>query len=328
MSSILLAGLPPTLLATATSETFWLPKGNSTFAGDLDGVFYFIYWLCIFFFLLILAMAFWFVGKYKQKGAVPHPQKSAHHSTALELVWSVIPLILVLGIFVMGFRGFLDMRTPPDDAYEIQVTGQKWNWTFTYPNGYEDPELHVPVGEPVRLVMNSIDVLHSFFIPEYRVKQDVVPGRYTDLWFEVLEPGSAPVYCTEYCGTQHSEMLSTVIALPREEFDAWLTQAADWISTMAPAEAGRILWERKGCVQCHSIDGAGGIGPTFKGGFGNRRQLTDGSAVTMDENYIRESILNPRAKMVAGFDPVMPTYQGRMKEDELNALIAFMKELK
>ena len=327
MIGILQALVPRGLLAAA-GGTFWLPEAKSTFAQNVDGAFYFIYWICVFFFLLILAMAIFFIVKYRRKGEEPHPEPSPHHSTLLELLWSGIPLLLVLGIFVMGFRGFLDMRTPPDGAYEVRVIAQKWNWSFTYPNGYEDAELHVPAGEPVRLVMTSLDVIHSFYVPDFRTKMDVVPGRYTDVWFEAPLPGESPIYCAEYCGTNHSQMLSKVIVHERAEFDAWLATASDWMSAMSPEEAGAALYDRKGCKQCHSVDGTPGVAPTFKDSFGAGRQFTDGSSGTMDENYIRESILNPQAKVVAGFQPVMPTFQGRFNEQELAAMIAYIKSLK
>ncbi|MEZ5063738.1 MAG: cytochrome c oxidase subunit II [bacterium] len=327
MIGILQAMAPEGLLASA-GGSFWLPAAKSTFAKSTDATFYFIYWLSVFFFVLILVMAVWFLLKYRRKGPVPQSQPSAHHSTFLELLWSGVPLLLVLGIFVMGFRGFMDLRTPPKGAYEVRVIGQKWNWAFQYPNGYEDSELHVPAGEPIRLVMTSMDVLHSFYVPEFRVKMDVVPGRYTDAWFQADDPGESRIFCAEYCGTSHSQMLSKVIVHEKGEFDEWMKKAADWISEMAPEEAGAILYDRKGCRQCHSLDGTGGVGPTFKGSFGNRRAWSDGSSGVMDENYIRESILNPKAKVVAGFDPVMPTFQGRVNEKELAALIAYIKSLK
>lgn len=322
------SGLGSALLLAGSDATFWLPEGSSNFAGEVDRLFYLIFWLSVFFFVLILGMAAWFLAKYRRKeGEAPRPQKSSHHNTALELLWSVIPLMIVLGIFVTGFRGYMDLQTPPDGAYEIQVRGQKWSWSFTYPNGYEDSELHVPKGVPVKLVMSSSDVLHSFFVPAFRTKQDLVPGRYTSVWFEAQKAGETEIFCAEYCGTNHSQMLAKLVVHEPEDFDAWLTKVADWISTMPPDEAGALLYQKKGCVQCHSIDGTGGIGPTFAASFGNRRSFSDGSTGVMDENYIRESILNPRARMVAGFDPVMPTFQGRFKEDELVAIIAYIKSL-
>ncbi len=312
----------------AGKGTFWLPAAQSTLAGNTDRTFYLIFWICVFFFLLILVLAVWMLLKYRRKGdGAPVVQPSSHHNTMLELVWSGIPLLIVLGIFVMGFRGFIDLHTPPQNSYIVNVHAQKWAWSFQYPNGYEDPELHVPAGVPVKLVMTSTDVLHSFFVPEFRTKQDVVPGRYTTAWFQAKEPGEARIFCAEYCGTQHSQMLSKVIVHDPADFDAWMAKAADWITDLPPVEAGAMVYKKKGCNQCHSVDGTGGVGPTFKSAFGNRRQFVDGSAGTMDENYIRESVLNPRAKVVAGFDPVMPTFQGRLKENEIGVLIEYLRSL-
>jgi len=321
------AGGTAGLLLAGGGGTFWLPESQSTFATGMDSLFYFIFWLCVFFFVLILGMAVVFLVKYRRRGDEVIVQESAHHNTFLEMIWSGIPLLLALAIFVMGFRGFIDLHTPPENAYEIQVTAQKWNWNFTYPNGYVDSELHVPSGKPVKLTMSSQDVIHSFYVPELRTKQDVVPGRYTQVWFQTKEPFEATVYCTEYCGTNHSSMQSRFVAQDPAEFDAWLQNASRWWEGMDPAEAGKVLYEKRGCVQCHSIDGAAGIGPTFKGSFGKVRQFADGSSGVMDENYIRQSVLEPRAKVVAGFDPVMPTFQGRLKDQEIDVLIAFIKSL-
>lgn len=314
-------------LIAAGDASFWMPAQRSTFASDVDALFYFIYWVCVFFFALILTLAVFFIAKYRRRGDSIKVMPSAHHSTFLEIVWSGIPLVLVLVVFVMGFRGFVNMRNPPENSYEIQVTGQKWNWAFTYPNGYIDSELHVPSGQPVRLIMSSPDVLHSFFVPELRVKQDLVPGRYTDVWFEVTEPFEGIVFCAEYCGTNHSAMQSKFVAQIPEEFHAWLETASDFLSTLPPVEAGALLYQKRGCAQCHSVDGTGGVGPTLLASFGNRRSFTDGSTGVMDENYIRESLLQPRAKVVAGFDPVMPTFQGRLKEEEIDVLITYIKSL-
>ena len=326
--SLVAVNLGAVNLAAASEKSFWLPAGRSTLAAGVDHAFWLVYWICVFFFLVILGLAVYLLLKYRRRGdGAPVTQPSSHHNLALELIWSGIPLIIVLGIFVMGFRGFIDLHTPPQNSYQVQVTAQKWAWSFTYPNGYEDSELHVPSGRPIKLVMTSTDVIHSFFVPDYRTKQDVVPGRYTTIWFQVNEPGEANVFCTEYCGTRHSEMLSKVIVHSPADFDAWMLKAADWIKELPPIEAGGLVYQKKGCKQCHSVDGAGGIGPTFKGSFGNRRQFADGTTGVMDENYIRESVLTPRAHVVAGFDPVMPTFQGRLKEDEIRVLIAYLQSL-
>ncbi|GJM43416.1 MAG: cytochrome c oxidase subunit 2 [Gemmatimonadota bacterium] len=321
------SGWQASLLAGA-AKTFWMPEQRSTFASDVDALFYGVLWICVFFFLLIVAMAAFFIVKYRRTDARPRAEKSSHHNTTLEVVWSVVPLIIVLWIFVVGFRGFMDLRVAPQGAYEIGVTAEKWNWTFTYPNGYEDSNLHVPLGKPVKLIMSSRDVIHSFFVPDFRVKFDIVPGRYSTVWFEATQTGQSPIYCTEYCGTSHSNMLATAIVHEPGEFDSWLAAAANWMEGLSPTEAGEILYTKKGCVQCHSTDGSVGVGPSFRGSFGNTRAFADGSSTVMDENYIRESILNPTAKVVVGFDPVMPTFQGRFDDDELAATIAYIKSLK
>ncbi len=315
------------LLLRGDSESFWLPEAKSTVAGQVDTLFYWILGISVFFFLLIVGLVVFFLVKYRRRGEEIAVQPSAHHSTALELAWSGIPLVIVLAIFVGGFKGFLNLRTAPDDAYEVQVTAQRWNWSFTYPNGHVDPELHVPAGVPIRLVMSSLDVIHSFYVPDYRVKQDLVPGRYTTAWFEAKEPGESRIYCAEYCGTSHSEMLSRVVVHAPAEFERWLQEAADWMVGLSPADAGAELYRRKGCVQCHSVDGSAGIGPTLKSSFGSPRKFTDGSDGRVDENYIRQSLLQPAAAVVVGFDPVMPTFQGRLDDEEIAALIAYIKSL-
>ena len=324
-----MSGIAATIWAAAAggNGTFWLPAARSTLAGRVDQTFYLIFWISVFFFLLILGLAVMMLVKYRRRVDAPVTQESSHHNTMLELVWSGIPLLIVLGIFVMGIRGFIDLHTPPQDAYVVNVNAMKWAWNFTYPNGYEDSELHVPAGRAVKLVMTSQDVLHSFFAPEFRVKQDVVPGRYTTAWFQATEPGEVRLFCAEYCGTKHSQMLSRIVVHEPADFEAWMAKAADWIKDLPPVEAGALVYKKKGCNQCHTVDGGGGVGPTFKGGFGARRQFSDGSTGVMDENYIRESMLNPRAKVVAGFDPVMPTFQGRLKENEIAVLIEYLRSL-
>ncbi len=307
-------------------KTFLMPAQKSTLAGDVDALFYFVYWVSLFFFMLILGLLILFLVKYHRRDG-REPEPSAQHSTPLELLWSGIPFLLVIAIFVMGFRGFIDLHTPPDDAYTIRVHGQKWSWSFTYPNGYVDSELHAPVDRPIKLVLSAEDVIHSVFVPDFRIKRDAVPGRYTVAWFQAVEPGESPLYCTEYCGTGHSEMNTKVVIHPPGEFEKWLEKAADFIKTMPPVEAGKLIFQKRGCAQCHSIDGVPGIGPTLKGMFGKPQPLVGGGSAVADENYVRESILQPTAKIVAGYDPVMPTFQGRVKNEEIDVLIEFFKTL-
>jgi len=305
-----------------------LPVEASRTAPEVDSVFAFIFWICLAFFVLIVALTVLFVVKYRRRPGREEAEPSAHHNLALELTWSVIPTLLVIVMFVFGFRAYLDMATPPADAYEIQVTAQKWKWSFTYPNGYVDDTLHVPLDRPVRLVMSSVDVIHSLYVPAFRIKQDVVPGRYATEWFQATRRGEFPLFCAEYCGTGHSSMLSTVVVQPEEAFTKWLERASDFLNILPPVEAGRKLYTVRGCAQCHSTDGSPKVGPSFKGLFGSVQTLSSGQKITVDENYIRESILEPAAKVVAGYEPVMPTFQGRLKDKEISAIITYIKSLK
>jgi len=305
---------------------FWMPVRGSETAARIDGLFDFILWVSIFFFALIVILMVWFMIKYrvKERGEVGPP---IYHNTVLEFFWTAIPMIIVVIMFWVGFKGYMDLVVPPANAYEIQVTGQKWKWLFTYPNGYVDDTLHVPADQPVTLVMTSTDVVHSMFIPAFRAKMDVFPGRYSKLWFEADGPGEYPIYCAEYCGTSHSAMLSQCIAHPPGEFETWLTEASNFLDTVSPEEGGKMLYDMRGCAQCHSIDGTNRIGPSFQGAFGAQRAFTDGTEGVVDENYIRESLLQPQSKVVAGYDGVMPAFQGRMNDQEIGALIAYIKSL-
>jgi cytochrome c oxidase subunit 2 len=326
----ILGGLLPQALVQTEGggRSFWLPPQVSTTAPGVDRVFYFIFWIAVIFFVLIVVLMVVFIFRYRRRR---HDEKASEeaptHSTPLELTWSIIPLILVIAIFYAGFKGFLDLSVVPANSYEIQVTGQRWKWLFTYPNGHVDENLHVPVDTPVKLVLTSEDVIHSLFVPEFRIKKDAVPGRYSTAWFRATSAGEYQVFCAEYCGTSHSDMLALVVVHEPGDFEQWLRQAADFLSELPPAEAGSKLYMQRGCAQCHSIDGKGGIGPTFKDVYGTRRLLTDGSEVQVDENYIRQSILEPQSQIVAGFEPVMPTYAGRLRDQEITLLIAFIKSL-
>lgn len=306
---------------------FWMPKRASTVSGDVDNLFNFIMWLSIFFFLLILVLMVVFVWRYRhRKGDDPSRSSRAGHSTALELTWTIIPTVLVVIIFYFGFRGYLDMAVAPPNAYEIQVTGRTWTWSFTYPNGAVTNELHVPVNTPIRLVLTSDDVIHSLYVPAFRVKKDAVPGRFNKMWFTATTPGIYDLFCAEYCGRDHSEMKTVAVVHPTvEDFRHWLEEASKWEGRMTPVEAGKMLYERRGCTSCHSLDGSRGQGPTFKDLFGSPRPLASGQTLTADENYLHESILYPTAKMVAGYAPVMPSFAGSLREPDVRAIIAFLK---
>ena len=302
------------------------PKPTSTTAGAVDDLFYFILLVSIGFFAIIVGVMLLFLVRYRERPGV-EVEPSPSHNNWLEVGWTAFPSLVVGVIFFWGFTAYLDMRQAPDENYEIQVIAKKWTWSFVYPNGHVDNNLHVPIDKPVRLVMTSDDVIHSLFIPAFRLKMDIIPGRYTDTWFEANEAGDYTLFCTEYCGTQHSTMLAKVVVHPSGEFDRWLENAANFMEKMTPAEAGQTLYVRRGCIQCHSVDGSAKSGPTFLNSFGATHAMADGSSVTVDENYIRESILEPQAKIRAGYKPVMPTYQGQLKNEEIAALIAYIKSL-
>jgi cytochrome c oxidase subunit 2 len=309
--------------------SFWLPSQSSTVAARVDFVWDFILWISVFFFVLVTILMLVFMVKYRgTRGTRGHGVKNTvDHNTTLELTWTIIPTLIVVAIFWFGFEVYLDMATPPSNAFQINVTGQKWKWLFTYPNGHVDESLHVPVDTDVVLTMTSEDVLHSFYIPAFRTKKDVVPGRYTKLWFNAQETGTFQVFCTEYCGTDHSQMLASVVVHEPGGYEIWMADASNIHGKYTPVEAGEILYKRFGCNACHSIDGATGIGPTWKGAFGTQRSLADGTSVEIEENYIRDSILAPQGQVAAGYDPVMPTYKGRLKDQDITALIEFMKSL-
>jgi cytochrome c oxidase subunit 2 len=312
---------------TQTDGSFWMPVQGSTGAEPVDRIFGFIFWVSVFFFVLIVALMIGFVVRYRRRAGREDAEESPHHNTALEVTWTVIPIAIVVFIFAWGFKAYLDMNTPPANSYEVLVTGQKWKWLFTYPNGHVDENLHVPIDTPVRLVMTSEDVIHGFYVPAFRLKRDVLPGRYVKLWFRAIKQGEYQIYCTQYCGTGHSDMWAKVVVHEPGGFERWLDEASNFLKTMSPAQAGERLYRSRGCAQCHSVDGAGGTGPTFKALFGHLVPLEGGKTVTADEDYVRESIMDPQAKIVLGFQPVMPTFKGRLSDHEITAIIEYLKTL-
>jgi len=249
-------------------------------------------------------------------------------SVQIELSWTIIPLIIVMILFFIGMKGYLHMRVPPADALQVNVMGQKWSWSFTYPTGAVNDTLVVPVNTPVKLVMTSRDVLHSFFIPAFRTKADVIPNRYHSLWFQATRTGVFPVECTQYCGTNHSYMLTAVKVMEPEGYDEWLANASDPGKGKTPAQFGEILYTKRGCNACHSLDGSKLVGPSWKGIWEKNETFADGSSGTVDAAYIRQSILEPNAKVVAGFQPVMPTYKGVLTDREIEAIAAYIATLK
>jgi cytochrome c oxidase subunit II len=245
-------------------------------------------------------------------------------SLLLEITWSVIPLGIFFVIFVWGAIIYFQMRTPPRDAAEIYVVGKQWMWKIQHVEGQREiSELHVPVDRDVKLIMTSQDVIHSFFVPEFRVKQDVVPGRYTTLWFKATQTGTYHLFCTQYCGTQHSGMIGDVVVMNPIDYQNWMSGGT---VTGSLAQNGQTLFQQLGCSTCHRFD-VQGRGPNLIGAFGKPVQLQDGRTVMADENYVRESILVPTAKVVSGFQPIMPSFQGQVSEEQLTALVAYVKSL-
>lgn len=315
------------VLLGQSSGSFWMPPQASTVAGDVDGLFSFILWITIFFFVLNTVLVIWFAWKYRWRPGRDNAERAPAHSTPLELTWTVVPLVVVLIIFYFGFRGFLNMSVMPPDAYEVTVRAKMWSWSFTYPNGHSSNELHVPFNVPVRLILTSEDVIHSFYVPQFRLKKDVVPTRYNRLWFQATEKGIFDIYCAEYCGQQHSQMRAKVVVEDIEVFKKWLDDESNWERRMSPVEGGKMLINNNGCLQCHSEDGSIKNGPSFKDLFNRQEQMSDGSSVLVDENYIRESLYDPNARIVAGFRPQMPSYRAQLKERDVSAIIAYLKTI-
>lgn len=320
-----------TQLMAAAAEpnkgSFWFPEQGSDLAIQTDWLFHVVLAISVFFFLLIFILMSAFVWRYRRRPGVAAERTATHH-TALELSWTIIPSIICAFIFYFGVNGYIDQRIPPLNATNIQVTGQKWKWLFTYPNGLVSPDLHVPIGEATQLTMRSEDVIHSLYIPAFRTKMDVVPGRYSKIWITPTSEGEHQIFCAEYCGTNHSAMLAKLYVHSRADYDKWLREEEEKNLNRSPLEIGTELYKQRGCAQCHSIDGAAGIGPSFKGIFGHNTKLADGRTVVVDEDYIHESIIDPTAKVVAGFAPVMPTFKGKLKDKEIAGLIEFIKSLK
>ena len=302
-----------------------MPEAASTIAGQVDALYFYLVGVTIFFTLLIAALVIYFVIKYRRRSPYEIPRPIAG-SVKLESIWTVIPFLIAMSIFAWGASVYFAQYRPPKEATEIYVVGKQWMWKIQHATGQREiNELHVPVGRKIKLIMATEDAIHSFFIPAFRIKSDVVPGRYTITWFEATKPGRYHLFCAEYCGTNHSGMTGTVVVMEPAEFDNWLSGNANQVS---PVVAGRQLFTATlGCAQCHGDNGEGGRGPALAGILNTQVQLDNGSTATIDDNYLRESILNPQAKIVAGYRPEMPTFQGQVSEEQLLQLIAYIKSL-
>ncbi len=296
---------------------------NLTTEQAVDPVFLYIFGISVVMLIGITVVMLVFIVRYR-RSRHPHPQPSPHYNILLETVWTIVPTLIVLTMFWYGWEGYTALTNVPPDAMKVEVIGRQWSWEFRYANGRSSDKLYVPVGKAVVLDITSEDVIHSFYIPSFRVKKDAVPGMHTHLWFRAPAKGSYDAFCAEYCGVGHSSMITTVEALPEHKFEEWYSQE----SPREEGAEGRQLLAKYGCTGCHSLDGSKMVGPTFKGLFGRQvLVVSDGRerTVTVDEAYIKRSVLQPKADVVKGFPPVMPSFQGRISDHDLATIVDFFK---
>jgi cytochrome c oxidase subunit 2 len=302
------------------------PEQASTFAPHVDALYAYLVLITVFFSVLITALLLFFAVKYRRRspGEVPRPIAG---SMVLELSWTIIPLMIAMTIFVWGASTFFKAYRAPKQAMEVYVVAKQWMWKFQHQTGQREiNELHVPVGARVKLTMTTEDVIHSFYVPAFRIKQDVVPGRYQQIWFEATKPGKFYLFCAEYCGTNHSGMGGYVYVMEPTAYQQWLAGGTGAESASAQ---GQKLFQERGCASCHQTEAGGqqGRGPTLFGLFGKKQQVQGDGEVTVDEAYIRESILDPQAKLAMGFQPIMPTFRGQLSEEQVLQLVAYIRSL-
>jgi cytochrome c oxidase subunit II len=312
-------------------KTFWFPEAASSFADRIDTFYYAILWICIIFFVPIVVAMIYFTIKYRQRPGYKGSPEALHNNT-IEVTWTVVPTLIVVWIFWEGAAGYLEMSRIPDDAMEVNVYAQKWNWSFKYKeNGAESPKLYLPVNRNVKLIMQSKDVLHSFFVPAFRAKRDVVPGRYSYMWFKPTVEGEYDLFCTEYCGDNHSTMITKAIVLSEEKYAAMLAELNKEPDDII--ERGRWLYQRKACMSCHYAgkEGAKGPGPSYNGSWGKPVQLSSGEEIPFNEQFVKDSVRNPAAQKRKGYEnaAAMPAYpKNQLKDEQLEAIIAFIESLK
>ena len=314
-----------------------LPEPASTFAERIDTLNYQIFAVTLLTFLGITGAMVVFYLKFRRRRERQVTERW-HPPMELELAFIGTPLVVFMAWFFIGYRDFVWLRRAPADAMDIYVTGKKWMWKYSYPDGPGSIDtLRVPEGRPVRLLLTSRDVIHSFFVPAMRVKQDAIPGRYTEVWFQATKPGEYPVYCAEYCGLNHSTMIGRVIVMKGPEFEAWLTDTravtyparADARGPGEPtmARQGERLALEKGCGRCHTVDGTNHLGPTWRGMYRSEVKLQNGKTIIADEAYLTRAMMDPMAELVAGYAPTMPSFQGQLTAGETAALLEYIKSL-
>jgi len=301
------------------------PESASTLAPQVDALF--ITWsvISIFFTVLIAVLILYFMARYRRRSAdeVGQEEKPA---LLLEIVWSVIPLAIALTMFAWGARVFFKLYRPPANAVEYYGVGKQWMWKFQHPDGHREINtLHIPTGQPIRLKLTSEDVIHSFYAPVFRLKQDAIPGRYTEVWFQATKPGTYHLFCAEYCGAEHSKMIGSIVVMEPRDYESWLAGGPAGKSVVA---SGAELFNQLACQTCHvAAPGRPARAPRLEGLYGRQVKLANGSVLIADDDYLRESILNPAAKVVAGWEPIMPTFQGQISEEQVLQLISYVKSL-
>ncbi len=313
----------------------FLPQQASTFAGEIDILYFTLWGLTILFTTIVAALIFIFVIRYR-RGSNVSRANLVHTSHSLELAWSIIPLILGLIIFAWGAKLYADVYKVPENAKEIYVIGKQWMWHLQHSNGIrENNELHVPTGQPIKLTMISQDTIHSFFVPDFRIKRDVLPGRYTTVWFQATKPGKYHLFCAEYCGMQHSLMGGFVYVMEPGDFEKWQNSNGlrpgdatmnTPVARQSLAEQGAELYQSVGCANCHAAQD-NRRGPSLYAIYGKKRQMVDGRTFVADREYLRESILKPGEKITAGYENIMPVYDNQLREDQINAIIAYIQSL-
>lgn len=299
----------------------FLPEQASTVAREVDAFYAYLWAVTAFFTLLIFLLVAYFGIKYRRQHDDDPPPRPVLGSFRLEFFWSLIPLVFGMSFFFWGARIYFSQQQPPPDTLDIHVIGLQWMWKTQHPSGVREiNSLHVPRGRPVRLTIASQDVIHSFYVPAFRIKMDAVPGRYTSTWFEPTKTGTYHLFCAEYCGTLHSGMIGSVYVLEPEEYEAWLSGVS---VDEPPAASGWRLFQSLGCLTCHAAQA-----PTMAGLYMSERTLADGSTVIADDNYLRRSILDSTAQVVAGYQPIMPSFRGQLSEEQLADLIAYIRSLR
>jgi cytochrome c oxidase subunit 2 len=290
----------------------------------VDPVFKFIYAVCILLFAGISGVMFWFVFRYHRSRA-PQPTSVRDGNLWLEILWTAVPTLLVMAMFYYGWAGYLALRNVPKGALKVTATARMWSWQFSYADGKTSKKLYVPVGRPVLVDLVSMDVIHGFYLPAFRVKRDIVPGMKNHVWFVASQKGSYDLFCSVYCGTEHYKMTTTVEAVDEKTFNEWLERS----ESESPKASGKELLEKFGCLGCHSLDGSETVGPTFKGLWGKRQIVfTNGveRSILVDEEYLKHSILKPEADIVKGYEPIMPK-NSELKEDEIEAIVKLIKTM-